>query len=371
MTTQLPEPNFIDRDATAITNEWIALYQERTGKTLQDAQIERILIDIGSYRENLIRIKIQAIAKSNLLNYAPLEILKHIGELVGVPILEAKYSKAKFIFILEVAQDFDIIIPSGTQIESNDGKYIFETIDDAVIKANELSVEIQAICTTAGATTNGYTVNSITNLITPLGYVLTIQNITITSGGQDEESADNYRERIRQAPESFSNAGSKGAYKFHTLSADQSIIDVAVISPSAGVVEIYPLVNTGTPSDDLIATVQNYLSADKIRPLTDNVIVKKPETKSFTVEATLTLYSYADLTSIQTAVNEGLTAYKTTLKSSLNKDIVPNQIIAILNAIYGVYNVELTSPALTTVGENQWANLENFDISYSEDKIDE
>lgn len=122
-------------------NAWIALYQERTGKTLQDAQIERILIDIGSYRENLIRIKIQAIAKSNLLNYAPLDILKHIGELVGVPILEAKFSKAKFIFILEVVQDFDIIIPSGTQIESNDGKYIFETLDDAVIKANELSVD--------------------------------------------------------------------------------------------------------------------------------------------------------------------------------------------------------------------------------------
>jgi phage-related baseplate assembly protein len=370
LTTQLPEPNFIDRDATAVTNEWIALYQERIGKTLQDAQIERILIDIGSYRENLIRIKIQAIAKSNLLNYAPLEILKHIGELVGVPILEAKFSKAKFIFILEVAQDFDIIIPAGTQIESNDGKYIFETADDAVIKANELSVEIQAICATAGAATNGYALNSITNLITPLGYVLTVQNTTITSGGQDEESADNYRERIRQAPESFSNAGSKGAYEFHTLSADQSIIDVAVISPSAGVVEIYPLVDTGTPNDDLIAAVQQYLSADKIRPLTDNVIVKKPESVDFSITAKLTLYSYADLTSVQTAVNDGLNSYKTTLKSKLNKDIVPNQIIAILNAIYGVYNVELTSPTFKTVGASQWANLQEINISY-EGEIDE
>lgn len=370
MTTQLPEPNFIDRDATAVTNEWIALYQERTGKTLQDAQIERILIDIGSYRENLIRIKIQTIAKSNLLNYAPLEILKHIGELVGVPILEAKFSEAKFIFILEVAQDFDIIIPSGTQIESNDGKYIFETAGDAIIKTNELSVEIQAVCTTAGAATNGYAINSITNLITPLGYVLAVQNTTITSGGQDEESADNYRERIRQAPESFSNAGSKGAYEFHTLSADQSIIDVAVISPSAGVVEIYPLVDTGTPNDDLIAAVQQYLSADKIRPLTDNVIVKKPESVDFSITAKLTLYSYADLASVQTAVNDGLSSYKTTLKSKLNKDIVPNQIIAILNAIYGVYNVELTSPTFQTVGASQWANLQEINISYEGD-VDE
>jgi len=371
MTTNLPEPNFIDRDPTTITNEWIALYEEKTGKTLQDAQIERILIDVGSYRETLARIEIQNKAKSNLLNYAPLDILKHLGDLVGVPILEAKYSKTTFEFKLEEIQSFDILIPSGTQVESNDGKYIFETSADIIIPANTLTIDIDGLCTIADVAANDYASGSIANLITPLGYVITVQNITISSGGQDEESVDNYRERIRQAPEGFSNAGSKGAYKFHTLSADQSIIDVAVISPSAGVVEIYPLTNMGTPSDDLITTVQNYLNADKIRPLTDNVIVKKPEVKSFTVNATLTLYSYADLTSVQTAVNEGLTAYQTTLKSSLNKDIVPNQIIAILNAIYGVYNVELTTPALTTVGENQWAKLESFDISYSEDKIDE
>ncbi len=370
MTTQLPEPNFIDRDPSTITNEWIALYQEKTGKTLQDAQIERILIDVGSYRESLIRIKIQEIAKSNLLNYATLDILKHLGELVGVPILEAKYSKAKFQFVLDKVQDFDIIIPTGTQIESNDGKYLFETTETAIIKANNLSVEVYASCTTAGASANGYALNSITNLIRPIGYVLTVKNITVTSGGQDEESPDNYRERIRQAPESFSNAGSKGAYKFHTLSSDQSIIDVVVISPSAGMVDIYPLVSTGTPSDELIASVQAYLSDDKIRPLTDNVIVKKPEAVDFSITAKLTLYSYADLTSVQLAVNEGLNSYKTTLKSKLNKDIVPNQIISILNAIYGVYNVELISPAFQSLESNQWANLQEINISY-EGEIDE
>lgn len=68
--TNLPEPNFIERDAEKITAEWIALYEEKTGKTLQPAQLERILIDVGAYRENLLRIKIQEVAKTNLLNYA-------------------------------------------------------------------------------------------------------------------------------------------------------------------------------------------------------------------------------------------------------------------------------------------------------------
>ena len=57
MITKLPEPNFIERDADKITQEWIALYEEKTGKTLQPAQLERLLIDVGVYRENLLRIK--------------------------------------------------------------------------------------------------------------------------------------------------------------------------------------------------------------------------------------------------------------------------------------------------------------------------
>jgi len=36
--TQLPEPNFIERDANKITQEWIALYEEKSGKTLHEAK---------------------------------------------------------------------------------------------------------------------------------------------------------------------------------------------------------------------------------------------------------------------------------------------------------------------------------------------
>ncbi len=71
----LPEPNFIDRDAGTITREWISLYEQKTGKSLQPAQIERLLIDVGVYRENLLRIKIQETAKQNLVNYASYPVL--------------------------------------------------------------------------------------------------------------------------------------------------------------------------------------------------------------------------------------------------------------------------------------------------------
>ena len=242
MTTRLPEPNFSERDADKITQEWIALYEEKTGKILQPAQIERLLIDVGVYRENLLRIKIQEVAKSNLLSYAPMEVLVHLAELVGVAKLEGKYSKTTIKFALNEALNFDISIPKGTEIETEDGKFVFATDEDITLNSGELFITVSATCETVGESSNGYAIGKINNLLTPLSYeVDIIQNIDISNSGAEEESADSLRERIRLAPESFSNAGSEGAYRFHTLSAHQSVIDVEVMSKDAGIVEIYPL----------------------------------------------------------------------------------------------------------------------------------
>lgn len=76
--TQLTEPQYIERDPEVITREWINLYEEKSGKILQPAQIERLMIDVGAYRETLLRIEIQKIALSNLLNYAPCNLSKRI-----------------------------------------------------------------------------------------------------------------------------------------------------------------------------------------------------------------------------------------------------------------------------------------------------
>lgn len=232
--TQLPEPNFIERDADKITQAWIDLYEQKSGKILQPAQIERLMIDSGAYRETLLRIEIQRIAKKNLLSYAPLDILEHIGEPLGVQKLLADAAVTTLRFSIDEALEFDYIIPIGTEVETKDGLFVFVTIENAILHQGSTYIDTSAVCQTAGIAANNYAIGSINNLITPIPYISTVSNISVSAGGADDEDVENLRERIRQAPESFSNAGSKGAYKFHTLSAHQSITDVSVTSPSAG-----------------------------------------------------------------------------------------------------------------------------------------
>lgn len=361
--TQLPEPNFIERDADKITQEWIDLYESKSGKVLQPAQIERLMIDSCAYRENLLRIKIQEIAKENLLSYAPIEILEHIGEPLGVTKLLADCATTTLRFSVDTVLEFDYTIPKGTEVGTKDGLFIFETTSAVVLKTGELYADVEAVCQVAGIAANNYTLKSINDLITPLSYIGAVENITVSAGGADDEDVESLRERIRQAPESFSNAGSKGAYRFHTLSAHQSITDVAVLSPSPGVVEVYPLTKTGNPSAEILAIVQKYLSDDKIRPLTDNVIVKSPERVEFELNANIYLFAYADKTSVTTTINAKLSEYKVALAEKLGKDVICTQIISILNSIYGVFKVDLTTPADIEILDYQWADLKTFNIT--------
>ncbi|MCD7779311.1 MAG: baseplate J/gp47 family protein, partial [Candidatus Gastranaerophilales bacterium] len=134
-------------------------------------------------------------------------------------------------------------------------------------------------------------------------------------------------------------------------------------SPSAGVVNIYPLTSDGNPSDEIIQIVQEYLSDDKIRPLTDNVVVLSPERIDFEIAATITLYLDSDEESVLTTITSKIEEYKSTLSSALGKDVIQTQIITIINSVYGVFKVELESPVDIEILKYQWANLENYSIT--------
>jgi phage-related baseplate assembly protein len=182
----------------------------------------------------------------------------------------------------------------------------------------------------------------------PLPFVKSVYNVTITTGGADVEDDERFRSRIQLAPESFSNAGSKGAYIYWAKTAHQNIIDVAVESPGPGVVNVYPLLKGGVvPGEEVLALVEQVLNDEKVRPLTDKVQVLPPGVVSFDVSADLYVYkSYTPLVNtIKTEAENRLTAYAEKLKNKLGADIVPEQIIDLLQSIPGVYRAVLKSPS--------------------------
>ncbi len=359
----LPEPIFIERDAEKITQELIAQYEALTGKKLYPAQVERLIIDLIAYREMLIRIGIQEAAKQNLVNFARFPMLDYLGELVGVTRLPAQPARTTLRFSLTEPLDFDLLIPAGTEVETKDGKVIFATDYDVTLRAGQTYIDVTATATQKGSIGNGYLPGEVNSLVTMLPYI-SVENITTTMYGSDVEDDERLRQRIKEAPEKFSVAGPYGAYRYWAMTAHQDIVDVAVVSPEPGVVNIYPLMKDGNPTNEMLQLVYNTVNDEKRRPLTDMVQVLSPERVDFQIQANITLFRNIDSGTVQETASKKIEEYISQMRSKLGKDIVRSQIIAILNSIYGVYKTDLIAPQSDIeLQSHQWANCTGYTIN--------
>ena len=175
---------------------------------------------------------------------------------------------------------------------------------------------------------------------------------TIPPTPKQYESDDRLRQRVQLSLEGHSTAGPVGSYVFHALNADAHVKDVSVMSPSPGTVQVTILSddNQGIPTNELLDTVMQTLNADDIRPLTDQVMVQGATVITYTVDATLHLYSGPDANVVKAAAAMALDDY-VLRHHLLDHDITLSGLYAALHQ-EGVQRVELHAPTADIVVEN-------------------
>ncbi|MHC8349195.1 baseplate assembly protein [Pseudomonas sp. RT4P38] len=363
---ELPKPEFIKIDPAALEAQLIARYEQKSGKTLYPAQIERLYIDQIAYAVSRLQMGIQNAGEQLLVRFARGPILDYLGELVATPRLLAQAARCTLRFSMPTAVTQPLLIPIGTRVSTQDAKLTFITDRDVVMAVGQTQVTVTATCLTAGELGNGWTVGQISALGSSPAVGLTASNATVTAQGVQDEDDDRYRERIILAPEAFSNAGSRAAYRYHTLAVHQSIIDVAVHGPDEGQpdghVALYPLTTTGLPTEDLLQRIKNQVSGEKLRPLCDTVNALSPTEVGYQVKAHITFYAHADRSNAMAAAQAAAQAYAVERRAGLGRDLVPEQLTALLQVI-GVYRADLELPAgLRELQRNEWANCSSIQL---------
>jgi phage-related baseplate assembly protein len=344
----LDEPVFFDTDKDVIIAEMKAYYEDLVGFKLSPAQAEMMLINAFAYREQVVRIQANAAAKQNLLAFARYPMLDYLGALVGVSRLPAQKASTTLIFRL-VDGHGALVLPAGIRVQSIDGKAVFETLEDKLVLSTDSTVSIQADCTTEGVVGNNYPIGEVSIILDPQAYVYSVYNTGPTSKGADQEDDEGLRDRIQLAPSSFSCAGPRGAYEYFAKSAHPDIIEVGITSPIPGQVNIYPLVEgVAAPSQEIIDAVFAKVNSDKVRPLTDTVVVLPPGKVEYDIVVSLKLLTGAIASSVQSEVLKNLNAYADLGKSKLGKDAVRSQIGG-KSSVDNVYSVDVQSPAAARV----------------------
>lgn len=330
----LPEVSFVETDPEAIKAEIVSRYENAAGRTLATADPIRIFLLAVADEIIQQRVLINMAAQSNLLSYATGEYLDALGEYLLVSRLPASKAVTNIRFTLSQALEEVYVIPAGTEITN--GIVTFATDEELVIAAGDLTGDVSASCTVAGVAGNGYLPGQISTIVMPMTFVDLAENTNATYGGADIESDEDYAERIRLAPNSFSVAGPIKAYVFYTQSVSSAIIDVSVDSPTPGVVNVYPLLEGGViPDQTLLDKVLEKLSAEDVRPLTDDVHALQAEAVTYTINVRYFIKNSDKnkAETIRTNVAAAVENYRLWQQGKIGRDIVPAELVrAVMNA---------------------------------------
>lgn len=330
----LPEVSFVETDPEAIKAEIVSRYENAAGRTLANADPIRIFLLAVADEIIQQRVLINMAAQSNLLSYATGEYLDALGEYLLVSRLPASKAVTNIRFTLSQALEEVYVIPAGTEITN--GIVTFATDEELVIAAGDLTGDVSASCTVAGVAGNGYLPGQISTIVRPMTFVDLAENTNATYGGADIESDEDYAERIRLAPNAFSVAGPIKAYVFYTQSVSSAIIDVSVDSPTPGVVNVYPLLEGGViPDQTLLDKVLEKLSAEDVRPLTDDVHALQAEAVTYTINVRYFIKNSDKnkAETIRTNVAAAVENYRIWQQGKIGRDIVPAELVrAVMNA---------------------------------------
>ena len=331
----------LDANAEELRQQMQEKFEELSGRQISKYSPEGLIFASVAYLIAMREENYNDNLKQNYLKYARDYRLDLLGDRYGDRglRLEEQYAKATFRFSIISTKQKKIVIPKGSLIRYND--LYFETNEEYSIAENNIPV------------------GHINTMVDLYPYFSKVENITISNGGTDLEEDEVYRERLRLVPDSFSVAGSEGAYVFWTLSTSPEIVDVTVRSPKPCEVDIYVLTKDGVPSEELRSQVLKVVNSDEIRPLTDKVTIKSPDVIDYKVEFDYYINKADEMNinsikaKVQTAVNE----YIEWQKSKLGRDIIPDELIKRLK-LAGVKRTVITSPTYKKLEPHQFAKCD-------------
>lgn len=230
--------SFLETDSKQIYEKMITALEESVNEPLYPGDERRVFGDALVALFVSIYNEANDACKQKMLQYARGEVLDAIGARYNCKRIAPTSAKTILRFSVKSPLNGNILISERTRVTPDNNIY-FKTTENVVLQAGASYVEVDAVACETGAIYNGFLPGTIIQLVDLVPYIDEVTNTVETYDGDDGEpypevdggaGDDKYRERIYLAPTALSVAGPHNAYRYHALSADSEIADVAIIS---------------------------------------------------------------------------------------------------------------------------------------------
>lgn len=347
--------HYLTYDPEEIWNEMMLTYIEEGGDILYPGDekemllrgVQAIITQVFAGVDNALRMQ--------TLRYAVGEYLDILGEQRDCARIDMKPAKTT-VEIEFVATGRERVIPAGTALTA-DG-VMFYTLDAQVRQTGYPQLAAAAItCSEPGIAGNGLLKGASMQFAINYPAVVKITVLQDAADGNDREDDETYRERIRLHGLASVTTGPASQYERMAKSVSGMIIDAKAVNEGAGNVGVYLIIRDGGSVVEIKNAVIAALSADDVRPLTDNVTVDV----ALPVEYTLNVEYYQEAgVNITDAINAAATEYQEWQDNTIGRAFNPDKLMAMLyqagamRVAWGAgSNFDGGAVEYTAIGENE------------------
>lgn len=246
-----------------------------TCQRIVDSEVGITNVGVGSVTRTLVEAIVSEI---DVLQYTTLqaylsktidnaegEDLDDVVSILGVTRGQAEYCTGTVTFSVTEESDVDIEIPAESIVSTvqtqNGTIYEFATINDAILPAGELEIDVDVICTSAGKI--HISPGNVTVISTSILDIAEVTNKNAIYGGEDEETDEELRDRAKDALSSLGK-GTMSSIRRAVLDVD-GVADVSVYDMRSGVgtVDIFVVGNIMPISDSIRKNILDAIEQSK------------------------------------------------------------------------------------------------------------
>lgn len=354
------ELHYVEYDPDEIWLDIITKYVEAGGDVLYPGDEKEMLL--RSVQADVVQIfaSIDNALKMASLRYAIGEYLDIIGEQRGCDRIRASAATAT-VTITTNANGIPDVIEAGAGI-TTDGSIVYVLAEDFELTGLAKTETVQVIAEKAGNSGNG--------LITGAQMFLTTPNIGVNSivaasdavGGNDEETDDAYRERIREHGLASVTTGPSRQYEAVAKEVSSAILDAKALNEdegveSAGDVFVYLLFASGTTGKAAIkSAVADALSAVDVRPLTDHVYIREATDVTYTLKVK---YWSDNSTTTTEAIEQATEDYQYWQDNTIGRPFNPDKLMSAIYQAGATRVVWDTGSEFDDGGDVEYTEIEN------------
>jgi uncharacterized phage protein gp47/JayE len=342
-------PEFVTAEAGRILERLKGFFEEETGRTVSPSQAEMYLLETAAYMFAIRAAEDQQGFENCFVAWAQEPFLEARGAGRNIERLQARPATTTLRFEAENAALARIRIPAGTRISDPAGQAQFRTLDVAYIEVGQTFADVSAEATLAGSFANGFPPGSLSALVDPVPGIHLVASLTETGNGAEIEDLSRYRARVALAFERVGEGLSKERYLTDVLGWNARCIAVDIARPQPGYVHIHPLMDTGAPNPEELASLMAVFDESNVHQ-GDFIQVFAPEAHVFGFTLALTL-SYPEAeAAARTAVQVVLDDWT----QSLGGYIAPSELIRVAKGVPGVVEADIPDLALALVPAAKW-----------------